>query len=385
LVTLSPKVVSVSLSVGILSTYPPTQCGLASFSAALAAELVDAGDSVGVVRVVDVPEAVPALEVVHHLERDARAGAAAAAVLDRFDVVVVQHEFGVYGGADGDHLFDVLDDVHRPVIVVLHTVLATPTAHQRDVLERVVDRAEAVVTMTVTARDRLLAGYLVDAAKVTVIPHGAITTDVPRRTSRTGTPSILTWGLLGPGKGIEAAIDALAELRFMNPAPRYSIVGQTHPRVLARDGESYRRALIARAADRGVGHLVRFQPGYLDSTALRQVVAEADVVVVPYESREQVTSGVLIEAVAAGKPVVATAFPHAVELLAGGAGLVVPHDDPVALAEALRRVLTEPGLLASMTKRGTAVTPQLRWSAVADRYRKLARAVFEASGSLVAR
>ena len=108
---------------------------------------------------------------------------------------------------------------------------------------------------------------------------------------------------------------------------RYSVVGQTHPRVLERDGEAYRTALIVRAAARGVADMVAFDASYLDVASLQRVVAQADVVVLPYESREQVTSGVLIEAVAAGKPVVATAFPHAVELLGQGAGLVVPHDD----------------------------------------------------------
>lgn len=361
-----------SLSVGILSTYPPTQCGLASFSASLAAELVASGDHVGVVRLVDAPEAFPSTDVVHHLVPGVHAGAAAAAVLDRFDVVVVQHEFGVYGGTDGDEVLDVLDHLQRPVIVVLHTVLTSPTVHQREVLERVIHRADAIVTMSGAARDRLLVGYRVDAAKVEVIPHGAAAPVASRRRRPGGPPVILTWGLLGPGKGIESAIDALSELRSMDPAPRYLVVGQTHPRVLDRDGESYRHKLVARAAARGVGDLVTFHPAYLDSAALNLMVAEADVVVLPYESREQVTSGVLIEAVAAGKPVVATAFPHAVELLAAGAGLVVPHDDPVALADALRRVLTEPTLYASMTHRCSEVVQQLRWSAVSEQYQQLA-------------
>jgi glycosyltransferase involved in cell wall biosynthesis len=377
---------SVSLSFGILSTYPPTQCGLATFSAALAAELTSAGDSAGVVRVVDFPDPFPAAAVVHQLGRDSRDGpAAAAAVLDTFDVVVVQHEFGVYGGLDGERLLDVLDVLSPPVIVVAHTVLVSPTPHQRGVLERVVQRADAVVTMSVTARDRLLAGYRVDPAKVVIIPHGAATSAAARPTRPAGPPTILTWGLLGPGKGIESVIDAMADLRSMNPPPRYRIVGRTHPRVIDREGETYRRALINRAAHRGVDDLVSFHPAYLDTAALNQVVAGADVVVLPYESREQVTSGVLIEALAAGKPVVATAFPHAVELLADGAGLVVPHDDPAALAHALRRVLTEPGLAASMANRAAPIAPHLRWSSVADRYRGLAADLVDASVSVAGR
>jgi glycosyltransferase involved in cell wall biosynthesis len=130
--------------------------------------------------------------------------------------------------------------------------------------------------------------------------------------------------------------------------------------------------------------MVSFHASYLDVASLTEVVADADVVVLPYESREQVTSGVLIEAVAAGKPVVATAFPHAVELLGDGAGLVVPHDDPVALAAALRRVLSEPGLAASMAGRSDRVAAQLRWPAVAAQYRQLADVVIASNVALVA-
>ena len=130
--------------------------------------------------------------------------------------------------------------------------------------------------------------------------------------------------------------------------------------------------------------MVAFDASYLDVASLQRVVAQADVVVLPYESRDQVTSGVLIEAVAAGKPVVATAFPHAVELLSQGAGLVVPHDDRKALAHALRRVLVEPGLAASMAARSGRVAPELRWSSVAARYRELADTLVATTSTLVA-
>jgi polysaccharide biosynthesis protein PslF len=376
----------VPLSFGFLSTYPPTQCGLASFTASLRAQLRADGHRSGVVRVVDRPEPLVGPDVVGHLApRSADAQLRAAATLDQFDVAVVQHEFGIYGGADGDEVLSVLDRLTVPAIVVLHTVLTAPTTHQRDVLESVAGSAHAVVTMTMTARTRLLEHYDVDATKVVVIPHGAITpTEVGARQPRLGPPTMLTWGLLGPGKGIESVIDVLPDLRRLDPRLRYRIVGQTHPRVLERDGESYRMALTVRAAARGVGDMVAFDANYLDVASLRRVVAQADVVVLPYESREQVTSGVLIEAVAAGKPVVATAFPHAVELLRDGAGLVVPHGDRRALAHALSRVLVEPGLAASIADRSRRVTPELQWSSVAARYRDLAATLVGATSAAVA-
>uniref|UniRef100_UPI00117BD6C7 glycosyltransferase n=1 Tax=Lentzea kentuckyensis TaxID=360086 RepID=UPI00117BD6C7 len=144
------------------------------------------------------------------------------------------------------------------------------------------------------------------------------------------------------------------------------------PKVLAHEGEAYRRNLRNRAAAFGVADLVEFDPTYLEVDALAELVGRADVVLLPYDSSEQVTSGVLVEALAARKPVVATEFPHAVELLADGAGLVVPHRDPAAITAALRRVLTEPGLAAGMSDRSASLAPALNWSAVASRYRDLA-------------
>ena len=379
-----------SRSYGFLSTYTPTECGLATFTAALAAELEAGPPSgrIGVVRVVDQLQRNTKPEIVHHLVTSSPGGEAeAAAILDGFDAVVVQHEYGIYGGPDGDQVLAVLEQLTVPVIVVLHTVLVDPTPHQREVLERVLAAADALVTMTPTARRRLLNGYPVDPAKVSLIPHGAADNRLPRgaRAAQPASrPTILTWGLLGPGKGIEWVVDALAELRDVDPAPRYLVVGQTHPRVAERQGEAYRHCLMKRAAERGVAHMVEFDDRYLSLTALGGIVAGADVVILPYDSREQVTSGVLVEALAAGKPVIATGFPHAVETLGGGTGLLVPHRDPAAMAGALRRVLTEPGLADRLGARAAAVAPHLLWPAVADRYRVLAGKLVEARDVAVA-
>jgi glycosyltransferase involved in cell wall biosynthesis len=233
--------------------------------------------------------------------------------------------------------------------------------------------------MTETARQRLLGGYRVDADKVSLIAHGAPTdwADVTP-TSRAGDQaSILTWGLLGPGKGIEWAVEAVAALQDLDPAPRYAVVGETHPRVLAAQGDVYRDGLKARVAELGIGNRVQFDDRYYDRASLRRLVADAAVVVLPYDSKDQVTSGVLIEAVTCRRPVVATAFPHAVELLSGGVGLVVPHQDAVALEGALRRVLTEPGLADGMVRAAARLAPELTWRAVAESYLALGRSLVE--------
>jgi glycosyltransferase involved in cell wall biosynthesis len=373
-------------SCGFLSTYPPTQCGLATFTAALQGEIRTAGNETGVVRVMERPEASAqptVVDVMVHDDPDAVARTVAA--LDGFDVAVVQHEYGIYDGPDGDSVVDVLEQLTVPSIVVLHTVLVDPTPHQRLVLNAVARRASAIVTMTMTARTRLIDHYDVDITKIVVIPHGASAARRDHTSWRDGRgPLMVTWGLLGPGKGIERVIDALPRLRDLDPLPHYMVVGETHPRVLERDGEAYRDGLTARAERLGVADMLSFRPGYLDVAALGSLAATADVVILPYDSREQVTSGVLIEAVTARRPVIATAFPHAVELLGSGAGLIVDHDDPDAMAESIRHVLCEPAQAALMVKRAAALAPELLWSAVAARYRGLADDLVTADESAVA-
>lgn len=372
-------------SYGFLSTHPPTQCGLATFNSALAAHLTAGGTRSGVVRVTSADEgdghAVPG--VVHTWSAGTVAGwRDAAAALNAYDVAVVQHEYGIYPGADGADVLPLLRHLTTPSIVVLHTVLSEPTTGQKSLLEQIVAAAGAVVTMTDTARDRLLVGYRVDPAKVWTIPHGAadhVTVPAPSHAR----PHLLTWGLLGPGKGIEWMLHALTHLRDLDPAPTYTIAGRTHPKVLHHHGEAYRESLHLLGGFLGVSDAVVHEPIYRDQTALSSLIRSADVVVLPYDSREQVTSGVLIEAVAAGVPVVATPFPHAVELLSEGAGLLVPHQDPGALAAAIRRILTEPGLAAHLTGHARPLSPTLRWPAVAARYDELARRLIATGASAV--
>ena len=357
-------------SFGILSSFPPTPCGIATFSAALAAGLVANESTVDVVRCGD----APALEdpVVLASVGDVQA---AVETLNRTDVAIIQHEYGIYAGTDGSDVLGVLRDLTVPIIVVAHTVVETPTRGQRAVLDEVCDNADITVVMTESARTRLIEHYDVRSSTIRVIPHGAATPPSdPSATARHAnrSPRLLTWGLLGPGKGIEWAIDAVAMLRDLAPRPNYVIAGATHPKVVAHAGESYRELLVERARIAGVSDFVSFDAAYRDLASLTELIVSADLVVLPYDSKDQVTSGVLVDAVAAGRPVVSTAFPHAVELLASGAGIVVPQRDPEALASAIRAVLTDASLATSMAAEARRLAPELSWNAVAGRYCVLA-------------
>jgi glycosyltransferase involved in cell wall biosynthesis len=364
------------LSYRILSTYPPTACGLATFTAALSNALIENGATAGVVRVADGPSTRRDPMVVGELANDVHESVERAIeMLSEGDVAIVQHEYGLYGGIDGDEVLTVMRGLTVPVIAVLHTVLLEPTDHQRQVLEAVVDIAAGVVVMSESARARLRDGYDIDESKVATIAHGADTRALAQPPAYGARPTLLTWGLLGAGKGIEWMIDAMAMLKDLRPRPRYLIAGRTHPKVAALEGDRYRDMLVRRAWERGVPSSVTFDDTYRDVTSLTRLIQQAAVVVLPYDSRDQVTSGVLVDAIAARRPVVATAFPHAVELLSSGAGIVVPHGNPEALAHALRLVLTDPDVADEMTEEAGRLSPELSWSSVARQYAALANEV----------
>jgi glycosyltransferase involved in cell wall biosynthesis len=360
-------------SFGILSTFPPTSCGIATFSAALAAGLIADGASVDVVRCGPSPLLEDPL-VLASLADASPSLRPAVDVLSATDVVIVQHEYGLYEGQDGDSILPLIAAIDAPIVVVAHTVVSEPTPNQRFVLERVCAEADVVVVMTETAQARLFESFDIDPQKVIVIPHGAATPSAnpADEARRVGAPlRLLTWGLLGPGKGIEWAIDALAELSDLRPHPEYVVAGTTHPKVREHSGEAYREMLVDRAAGSTSAAHVTFDDTYRELASLTDLIRSADLVVLPYDSQDQVTSGVLVDAVAAGRPVVSTAFPHAVELLASGAGIVVPQRDPAALGAAIRSVVTDPELAGSMAAEARRLAPELSWSAVARRYARL--------------
>jgi glycosyltransferase involved in cell wall biosynthesis len=371
---------------GILSTFPPTECGIATFSAALAAGIISNRGSVDVVRC----GATPALEdasVVGTLEnRSAHIPPDPIAALNETDVAIIQHEYGLYDGPDGAEILDIMAGVTVPMIVVAHTVVGSPSPNQKYILEQVCELADKVVLMTDTGRTRLISGFDVDPTKLIVIPHGA-TTPAPRPRTQAnpsvhhGRPRLLTWGLIGPGKGIEWAIDAIAGLADLEP--HYIIAGKTHPKVVAHSGEAYREMLQDRAANSAAAPHVSFDDTYRDLESLTDFIREADLVILPYDSVDQVTSGVLVDAVAAGRPVVSTGFPHALELLESGAGMVVPQRDSAALADAIRTIITDAELAESMAAEARRLAPELQWTAVARRYDGVADEVLAHRGPLL--
>jgi len=291
--------------------------------------------------------------------------------LNSFEAVLLQHEYGLFGGRDGVDVLALIEGVNVPLVAVLHTVLLEPSPHQRHILDRIIEAAAVVVVQSEAARRRIVSVHDADPGSVIVIPHGAAANfsgpplaDVPR-------PAVLTWGLLSPGKGIEHGIAAIARLQPVSPAVSYIVAGKTHPKVRAANGEHYREALRTQAHSLGVDDRVRFDDRYRDWDSLRALVRSVDVVLLPYDSCDQVSSGVLVEALASGKPVVATRFPHAEDLIRGGAGILVEHGDVGAMADALARVLYAPGVAAQMAAAARRAAVPMLWPAVGASYRVL--------------
>ncbi|MDP1713012.1 MAG: glycosyltransferase [Candidatus Nanopelagicaceae bacterium] len=376
-----------SIRFGFVSTYPPTHCGIATFSNSLMNAIRDlASHTASIVRLVDTganeAERSASPEILCTLHAgNPESIANAIAALNGMDIAVIQHEFGIYGGVDGSEVLDIIKGLRIPSIVVVHTVLIAPTWHQRIVFTQLTRSASAVVTMSKTARDLLVSKYSVVPSKIFVLPHGAPAFPDVKAEDLSSRPLILTWGLIGDGKGIEWGIEAMNRLRDLDPAPRYLVAGRTHPKVLEREGEAYREGLQSRIEKLDLTDSIELSAEYLSDGELAKLVASASVVLLPYDSTEQMTSGVLIEAVTAGRPVVATRFPHAVELLADGVGLVVPHHDPDAIALALRTILQDSAVAAAFSQRAKEIGAELLWPSVAARYVKLARALIRAEAA----
>ena len=362
--------------IGFVSTYQPTNCGIATFSSSLMGAM-NAGNvyATKVVRLVEAgskQDLMPPEVIATMVAGDSTSIARAAIALNAMDVAVIQHEFGIFGGEDGVEVLTLINKLVVPTIVVLHTVLSAPSAHQRSIISGLCDRATAVVVMSKVARNRLIANGSIDASKIFLIHHGARRILTHSFHSEFERPVVLTWGLISPGKGIEWVIRAMEQLRDITPAPIYIVAGRTHPKVLEHEGESYRNSLQSLIDDLSLENSVKLWPEYLSSDALDNLIASSSIVALPYDNSEQVTSGVLVEAVSAGRPIIATRFPHAVELLEGDVGALVPYRDPIAMADAIRRILVNPGVAAEMSYRTSVIARAIQWPVVAREYMQLA-------------
>ena len=320
----------------------PRKCGLATYTSHVADALRDLYPSMRLEHyAIDDGSGVYYPSSIHTIDEeslDSYREAAEAIEASGADAIWLQHEYGIFGGTAGSHVLELVGATDLPIILTLHTVLENPSSEQEEVLKRLIARAERTIVMSSTGADILKRRYGVSPERLRLIPHG-----VPDRPLRDpdelkprfgweGRKVLMTFGLLAPDKGIRHMIEAMPAIVHEHPEALYEIVGATHPNFVRKEGERHRQMLMRLARELGVEDHVRFVDRFVEQEELLDMLQAADIYVTPYLNMGQVTSGTLSYAVAVGKPVIATPYIHAREILADGHGVLVPASDSGALA-----------------------------------------------------
>ena len=382
--------------IALIGGFTPRRCGIATFTAdihnSIRAAYPETEIDVYAMAPVknDIEFAAPVRGVIIENDTDSFISAARQIEASHADLIWLQHEFGLFGGNAGDQILELLDRVAAPLFVTLHTVMPDPDEEQRRVIGRIIARASTLIVMSERAAHLLRDIFGADPDQIEIIPHGVPDRPFGRSDkfkaehALTGRQVVMTFGLLSPGKGIEAVISALPEIAATHPNVLYCIVGATHPNLLAREGEAYRDRLRTLAHGLGVESNIHWIDSFLETEDLLDLIEAADIYVTPYLGVNQATSGTLSYAVALGKAVVSTPYAHAVELLADDHGILIPFGDSAALAHEIGGLLDAPDRLAAMQKRAYDRGRDMIWPAFAMRCHDLVMQVLPSQASTFA-
>lgn len=365
-----------------LGTYPPRQCGIATFSMDLCSSLRLHGNEIKVMAISDEKyKYAYGNEVVFELEQHKKAEYIRAAAAINADpsihLVVIQHEYGIYGGNEGEYLLDLVNLLYKPFILVTHTVLPNPKKQHRDVLHSLAQRAAAIVCMTGKSAELLIGLYEVPVHRIHRIAHGVPefkkedSSVLKKGLGYDGRQIICTFGLIGPGKGLELGIQAVSELVSDHPEIQYLILGRTHPMLLQTEGERYRSMLEGMVKDLGIESNVQFVNKYLTDEELGQYLYMTDIYLSPYPAMDQAVSGTMAFAVGCGRAIVSTPYSYAMEALADGRGLLSNSTEPVELAGQMRKILEDPVLKVRLQKKAYAIGKTWTWRSVGMQYTRM--------------
>jgi glycosyltransferase involved in cell wall biosynthesis len=366
--------------VAFIGNYLPRRCGIATFTQDLHRAVSTARPDLEtcVVAMTDANSTYdypPAVRFEIHDEAIGDYVQAAEFLNDAgFDVVCLQHEYGIFGGEAGGNILELLSRLEMPVVTTLHTVLAKPTVIQHDVMRRIIDTSARIIVMSETGHEFLHSVHGVPSRKIEVIPHGIPdfpfleTHHAKAKFEFSGKMIILTFGLLSPNKGIETMLDAMPEIIKTCPNALYVILGATHPKLMQQQGESYRDSLTERVRGLGIEDHVVFFNQFVDQATLLDFISMCDVYTTPYLNEAQMTSGTLAYSFGLGKAVVSTPYWHAKELLSDGCGILVPFGDVKALSAEIAGLLTNDVRRYSMRKRAYAASRSMTWVQTARRY-----------------
>jgi glycosyltransferase involved in cell wall biosynthesis len=367
-------------SIVFVGTYVPRRCGIATFTADLARAVAAVGGDtrVAVTALNDRPDGYDyPPEVVYEVNQNYLGDYRLAADylnVSRVDIVCIQHEYGIFGGSEGNYVLKLIAQLRMPVVTTLHTILKNPSPEQKQVVSELAAVSDRLVVMSETGRQFLTKAYGIDPKIVEVIPHGI--PDVPfvdpnyykDQFGVEGKKVILTFGLLSPDKGVENMIRALPAIVRRHPDAVYIVLGATHPNVRKATGESYRLGLQRLVRDLAVEDHVIFHERYVELTELCEFLGAADVYVTPYLNEDQIVSGTLAYAMGAGKAVVSTPYWYATEMLSDGRGYLVPFGDVAKLADSVIESLASNTACHAVRKRAYTFSRGSIWSQVARRY-----------------
>jgi len=366
-----------------IATYPPSECGIATFTKDVVTSVAKYTpfSRPTVVAVKREHEIEPYERIVRFqiLKEVKNSYLDAAKFLNEssVDIVSVQHEYGIYGGPDGEYVLDLVEALEKPAVATLHTVLQNPSPNQKRIIQELGRMCEVLIVMVKTGRQILLDVYGVDPKKVTVIPHGVpnvhrvSTASVKRALGIADKLIISTFGLINRGKGIEYVIQAMPKILEKHPNAIYLVLGETHPGVRRHEGESYRNMLTEIIDQLKIHEHVRFNNRFLTLNELVRYLCATDVYITPYLNKDQIVSGTLAYALGCGKAIVSTPYLYAEEVLADGRGLLVDFASPDSIAAAVNRILDDKDLKESLEAAAYRYGRRAAWFNVAIDYLEL--------------
>jgi len=369
------------MNIAILSTYPPRECGIASFSKDLMTNISACGQEVSIIALVDKSQSFEyPPEVIFEITEDNRDDFLSAAEYVNnadIDAVFIEHEYGIFGGDDGNYVLDFALNLKKPYLLNTHTVLPEPNPGQRSVLSKLGLKAATVVCMSNRSAQLMNKVFRTPMEKIVVLPHGVpIFKEQPRDTLKAaygldGREVVTTFGFIGPGKGIELGIRAVASIKDKYPEIVYLVAGETHPNLKKRVGESYRDSLVELIETLDMGKNIKFINRYTSIEELGEVLYMTDIYLTPYPHKNQAVSGTLSYAIGVGRAIVSTPYEYSLEVLSQGRGLIAADASPKALAALIEDILKDPGLKARLEKSTSKQGETMQWPQVGKEYVKI--------------
>lgn len=370
--------------IAVIGNYLPRQCGIATFttdlSLALAQELPTEENLINIA----MDDNTEGYNYPHQVKFRVRQNvqsdyfwAADYLNANQYDVAIIQHEYGIFGGEDGSYILQLIQSLKMPVITNLHTVLENPTLGQRKVMNGLAKYSDKLFVMSKKAIEILIKVYGIDKQMIEYVPHGIPDTSYKspgvynNLFNLEGRDVILTFGLLGPDKGIETMIKAMPSIVKEHPKALYLILGQTHPHILEKNGDTYRHGLQRLINSLGMENHIKFHNKFVKVDTLVQYLQTSKIYAIPYLKKEQITSGTLSYALGVGAPVVSTPFWHAEELLADDRGKLVPFSNPIAMSKEINNLLSNDYEREMMRFRGYQHARAMTWKEVAKKHLKI--------------